>query len=167
MIIVSDSTQTFAVLTYNCDQLQWTGESDFNIGAIGYSLGSRTSNIPEFYNHPLSKRERVKMIACSNVEGDRNRPWTNVDLKIGETTDQMNVNDRRCLEALSEDMMRLNDIKMSAFRAAPCPCSLFQAIFDRRVRVLTFIKDYVYFVPRFPAFTGGYVFGYSCAYSLR
>ena len=110
----------------------------------------------------------MNQIACSNVGGDRNRPWANAVQKIGES--QENVNDARCLAALEDDQ------KQSVFNfglgvlqdnSRPCPCSLFQAIFDRRfiLRRLS-SPSTAYFVPTFPGFLNGFFFGYACAYSI-
>ncbi len=167
LAVVSDSVQTYVVLSYNCDQLQWTGESSNNIGAIGYGTDFGTQQddtIPAFFNHPLSKQAEVRRIACSNDGGDRNRPWTNVVKLIGEF--QENANGAQCVSSLFTERSLVQSLSPIILNRFPCPCSFFQARRDRRYVMIRRENDVVYFVPRRGLFGRDFLTNI-CAYSLR
>jgi hypothetical protein len=64
-IIITDGQSSFALFTYNCLQMEWSG--DVGIGANGDG---------RFYaNHVLSKTENAHQIACLNSPSS---DWSNV-----------------------------------------------------------------------------------------
>ena len=64
-IIISDGQSSFAIFTYNCQQMEWSGDVGIGINGDG-----------RFYvNHILSKSENAHQIACLNSPTS---DWSNV-----------------------------------------------------------------------------------------
>ena len=72
IVLVSQGTVSYAIMTYKCGHIQWT---DHN-ATIGYSY-----NATFFANHPLSKSSSVTNIDCLNYPQSE---WTNLVYKISD-----------------------------------------------------------------------------------
>jgi hypothetical protein len=70
-IAITDGSQSYAVYTYRCGDLGWSGGA-----TIGYNGGP----VGNFYaNHPLSRTSSVNSIACLNFDVTE---WSNVVYNI-------------------------------------------------------------------------------------
>ena len=73
VVLLTDGTQSYAVFTYKCGELNWVRVA----AGIGFSAG------PSLYaNHPLSRRSNVRRIACLNSPES---PWSNVVYNLNES----------------------------------------------------------------------------------
>ena len=126
--MVTDGQQTFVVFTYNSNMLEWSGP--LNHAVIGVNVGTGIQgNFPAFQNHLLSGRPDVPMIARLNL--GRGIEWTDIIYKIGDVSEnELDRNRAACLAMYNEDITQFGRVVFPAF--PPCPCSLFQAFFDRR-----------------------------------
>ena len=126
--MVTDGQQTFVVFTYNSNMLEWSGT--LNHAVIGVNVGSGIQgNFPAFQNHPLSGLSDVPMIA--NLSLGRGIEWTDIIYKIGDVSQiELDRNRSACLAMYNEDISQFGRVVSPAF--PPCPCSIFQAFFDRR-----------------------------------
>ena len=75
MVVATDGTQSYAVFTYKCGGLNWTGTNFASIGFSATVCGTKYF----FANHPFSRQPNVNDIACFNQTCP---PWTNVVYKI-------------------------------------------------------------------------------------
>ena len=139
--MVTDGLQTFAVFTYNSNMLEWSGRSSGPQAAIGFNVGTGIQgNFPSFQNHPLSTLPGVSMIASLNL--GRGIEWTDIVYKIGDVSqNELDRNRSICVANYNQD---IQEFELPA-TIRPCPCSLFQALRDRRF-VLNFFPN------RFDAF---------------
>ena len=155
-IVITDLEQSYAIFTYKCGELQWTGLDDNpTIGFFSVANGM-------FENHPLSRQSTANQIACGpNLE------YNNVLYPIGRV-------DRRlvqsCLRWYRSDLNIYGRSFIAGFdQILPsCPCSFSQVLTDFRL-FFTFVasKTSVCFRQRFPPF--GFPFGSpirECCYSL-
>ena len=164
-IIISDREQTFAIFTYQCGMLEWTGL--FEHAVIGYNVGEGVDDdFPQFDNYGLSGQPNINILACLNEE--RGVEWSNLVYKIGDISgDNLQQNRAKCFATYQKDVDRFG---MSPFSLAsavlPCPCSIFQAIRDRRF-IFNFINQplsstAICFFQRFPTLSGSVQ---ECCYS--
>lgn len=156
--MITDGEQSFAVFTYNCNMLQWSGL--FEHAVIGVNVGSGVEgNFPSFQNHPLSGRPDITMVACTNQ--DRGIEWSDLIYKIGDVSDDALQQSRsECVT------MYLRDIALFGNEfpvAQPCPCSIFQASFDQRFTVIRSSTSVECYVQRF-LFQNGLT--QECCYSV-
>ena len=166
-IIISDGERTFAVFTYNCDMLEWTGQYEHAV--VGYSVGEGVDdNFPRFDNYGLSGQSNVNLVACSNEHVGVQ--WSNLVYKIGDISgDVAQENRAKCLAKYQDDVENFGEqpISLASF-VLPCPCSIFQAIRDRRF-VYNFIaqppssNSYCFF-QRFSSLGGAVQ---ECCYSVQ
>lgn len=116
--------------------LEWSGRSSGSHAAIGFNVGTGIQgNFPSFQNHPLSTSPDVSMIASFNL--GRDIEWTDIIYKIGDVSqNELDRNRSICVANYNQDIQEFG------FTAAirPCPCSLFQAIRDRRF-ILNFFPN--------------------------
>lgn len=80
-IVITDGTDSFAVFTYQCGAMTWSGNA-----TIGYNAGGS-----QFENHPLSGSSNTESIGCMNYN---NTVWTNIVFKLtpnSKTTYQLIV----------------------------------------------------------------------------
>ena len=108
------------------------------------------------------------MIACMNQE--LNRPWTNAIFKIGVAVSDDQLARSRCQARAAQDMALFPDFGTLGGVGLDCPCSSFQASFDRRF--FPFIADdsSICYLPRFVSFLrevdeGVLHIGRRCCYS--
>ena len=131
--MVTDDQQTFAVFTYNSNMLEWSGRSGAH-AVIGVNVGAGIQgNFPPFQNHPLSGSPQVSMVASLNL--GHGIEWTDIIYKIGDVSqNELDRNRSACLAMYNEDITQFGLVVpvLPAFLLQPCPCSVFQAIFDRR-----------------------------------
>ena len=154
------------MFTYNCDMLEWTGL--FEHAVIGYSVGDGVADdFPRFDNYGLSGQPNVNLVACANRE--RGVEWSNLVYKIGDISgDVIQENRARCFARYQDDIGIFGTNLLPFVSAArSCPCSVFQALRDRRF-VFNIIAQppsltaYCFF-QRFPS-RGGVV--QECCYSI-
>ena len=131
--MVTDGQQTFVVFTYNCNMLQWSGRPSAN-AVIGVNVRVGVEgNFPPFQNHPLSGRSQVPMVACLNI--DRGIEWSDIIYKIGDVSqNELDRNRSECIAMYNRDIQLFgSELVSPSFRS--CPCTIFQAFFDRRFRI--------------------------------
>jgi hypothetical protein len=185
-IIISDRLETYAIFTYNCDEMNWAGSYNM-YAAIGYNvLVTRNSTLQSYVNHPLSQLSSVRNVACSNL-GRFNSPWTNLVYRIGTSTTDFQISRSRCLARVSRDEELypissgsladpsfLSDQEIPSnsvfFRVgiSDCPCTLMQAERDNRfgiARGRSFLRLNICFFSRLSALYAGVSFGFRCCYS--
>lgn len=190
-IIISDGRETFAVFTYNCDQLNWIGNSDNNYAAIGYNVPVEGSfTLPGHFNYAQSRSQNVGLVACSNRERF-GVPWSNLVYRIGISANDFQLQRSRCLARVSRDeelypipSSSLNDPSFLKDRVfgevslyavflrsgiiSDCPCTPMQAERDNRfgyVRRQSHLGGNICFFSRLSALYAGVSFGYRCCYS--
>ena len=140
-IVITDLEESFAIFTYDCEELQWTGLD--NGPTIGFV--SITNNM--FANHHLTGQLLANQIAC-----DPNPDINTIMYPIGKVDRPLA---RSCVNWYRSDIntygtpliILLDQILQS------CPCSLFQALDDPRF-LLTFVpnKTSFCFIQRFQNF---------------
>lgn len=166
-IIISNDEQSFAVFTYNCNMLGWTGL--FNNAVIGYNVGEGVDgSFPRFDNYGLSGQPNVNLVACLNEEFGVE--WSSLVYKVGDISgDTVQENRAKCLAKYQKDIERfgMQPFSLAMSRSVQsCPCSVFQALLDRRF-VYNFIaqppssKAFCFF-QRFPSQSGAVQ---ECCYS--
>ena len=131
-VVVTDGQQTFVVFTYNCNMLQWSGRPSAE-AVIGVNVGvGIEGNFPPFQNQPLSGRSEVPTVACLNI--DRGIVWTDVVFKIGDVSqNELDRNRAECVAIYVQDIQQFG-LEVSP-APQPCPCTIFQAVRDRRFTV--------------------------------
>ena len=153
-IVITNHEESYAVFTYNCGELQWTGLDTFP------TIGFYSASDGIFENHPLVGQSFANLIAC-----DPNPDMNNVIYPIG-TVNQQRLR-RMCLEWFYSDL-NIYDESLIATQdqsAQPCPCSFFQALFDFRfIFANTPSKTSTCFIQRFPN-PGGLALR-ECCYSV-
>ena len=125
-IVITDGGQSYAVYTYNCQLLEWSGM--FRFAVVGFNAFGEY-----FDNHQLSGFEVIGSIACEN---EPYSDFSNLVYEIslpGDVVQQLRV---QCLKTHANDIERYTfpEIVNFAAIAQPCPCSIFQAFRDRRFR---------------------------------
>ena len=68
-IVITDGTDSFAVFTYQCGAMTWSGNA-----TIGFNAGGS-----QFENHPLSGSSMTQSIGCMNYNST---VWTNLLFKL-------------------------------------------------------------------------------------
>ena len=68
-IVITDGTDSFAVFTYQCGAMTWSGNA-----TIGFNAGGS-----QFENHPLSGSSIAQSIGCMNYNST---VWTNLLFKL-------------------------------------------------------------------------------------
>lgn len=156
-IVVTDGEQSFAVFTYNCNMLQWSGLYEHAV--IGTNTGSGVE-FPAFQNHQLSSLPQVTMVACANL--NRGIQWSDVIYKIGDVSgDALQRSRAECVAIYLQD---IEHFKEELPTGLPCPCSVFQANIERNFRRHDTDPSYTCFVQRFPSTTGS---AQECCYSAE
>ena len=139
--MITDLEQSYAIFTYKCGELQWTGLDDNP--TIGFFSVANSM----FENHPLSRQSTANQIACGP-----NPEYNNVIYPIGRV-DRRLV--RSCLEWYRSDLNIYGTSLIARIdQSLPsCPCSFFQALFDFSL-FFTFVanKTSLCFRQRFPRF---------------
>lgn len=159
-LVVTDGLRSYAVFTYKCNLLQWSGSNQHAV--IGYNMRGR------FMNQPLSGFGQVVNVACVNNPAT---PWSNLVYFIGTAQNELQRARADCFKRFSTDISLFGDISARARATLSCPCSVFQAERDRRFRFdrerSVFQEPFILcFTQRFPQSLpmGG---GQLCCYTLR
>ena len=75
IIIITNSTYTYAIFTYPCGEMQWSSVGTNKAAVVGYNAKSNF-----FYNHPLSGRHGIEYaVSCTNPGRRRKRNENNDD----------------------------------------------------------------------------------------
>ena len=173
-VVCTDGTQTFAVYTYNCEQLQWeSGEGSSVYSVIGYNIkpnNAQFSSFASFINHPLSAFRGVRSVAC--VNDPMRVEWSNLVYLVGNDTGASQLSRADCINRANKDQ---SSFKAELFIGEPCPCSVFQAFRDGRYSSISYdlfkltgdasFFNSICFVPRFPSFLNSGV--QLCCYSTQ
>ncbi len=173
-VVCTDGTQTFAVYTYNCEQLQWeSGEGSSVYSVIGYNINpnnAQFSSFASFINHPLSTFPGVRSVAC--VNDPLRVEWSNLVYLVGNDTGASQLSRADCINRANKDQ---SSFKAELFIGEPCPCSVFQAFRDGRYSSISYdlfkltgdasFFNSICFVPRFPSFLNSGV--QLCCYSTQ
>ena len=165
-IVITDGADSYALFTYHCEQLEWTGY--WRHGVVGYN-----ANGEHYDNHPASGFEVVgTSIACSNYFNGT--PWSNVIFKTSIPPDFVLMAKKECQIRFQRDQKRIqSSIGQIEQLLEPCPCTFFQAWTDwARFRWdwvnLDWI-NFICFVQRFPVSReveeGTAYFTQQCCYS--
>lgn len=118
-IAITDGMNSYAIYTYNCDQMGWGGGATIGFNAFGQT----------FSNDPTSGRPTVHTdIACQNVFGDRGVRYANVLYHVGRTFNPTQRDRVRCLELWRSDTQLFPPL----FPFHSCPCFFGQALRDWR-----------------------------------
>ena len=124
-VLITNLEESYAIFTYECDELQWSGLDVFP--TIGFNSPSDRT----YANHPLTAQEGATEIACSPTIHTNN-----VIYKISEGQSAVEEQKRMCLAWYISDFDNYDANLIAAYDlfTSPCPCSIFQAAFDRRFR---------------------------------
>ena len=122
-LIATDGISSYAVFTYNCNLLTWSGQTQHAV--IGYNMRG------QFLNHPLSATSQVVNVSCANSP---NSPWSNLVYSIGTTQNELQRARANCARRYANDVLQFGNISARFELTLPCPCCIFQAESDRRFR---------------------------------
>ena len=154
--MITDGKDSFAIFTYMCDLMQWSGL--WRYPTIGYNAGG----IP-FANHPLTGREEANQIDCP--KNNSHSQYVNVVYKISTDPDLIQQLQAQCLSWYFSDIESYgSNENISDFSESQtaCPCTLNQAWWDRRFQEDIEKEDSVCYIQRFPNALGG---TQECCYS--
>ena len=160
-IVITDGADSYALFTYNCEQMQWTGY--WQHGVVGYNAKG------DYYdNHPASGFEVVgTAVACANdLYGT---PWNNLIFKTSLPRDfELNAK-KECRDTFRLDSQRIQAPISEIERSLePCPCTLWQAQRDWARFSLDW-NNYLCYVQVFPVQVevkeGTAYFTQQCCYS--
>eukprot|EP00731_Ephydatia_muelleri_P017659 Em0010g757a len=123
-IVITDTIQSYAIFTYNCQLLQWV-QSQFNYAVVGFNAGGT-----DYTNYNFSTTAQIGGIACNNST----YPWSNVVYNIGKSTSDIQKLKRQCLTNYNNDITRfsINGASLTTTIQQPCPCSRMQVQVDTR-----------------------------------
>ena len=135
-IIVTDGTETYAVFSYKCDLLQWTGY--WRHTAVGYSVqaADTSTDFDQFVNHPLSLRSFINDVACQNMEN--NISWSNLVYKIGESNTTVQQLRAQCRKMYQKDIQTFPNLPRIQNDLLSCPCSVRQMRRDGRYQIFAY-----------------------------
>ena len=150
--MITNLEESYALFIYGCNSIEWTGR--FTFPTIGFNSPSTAT----FMNHPLTGQSDANEIACRDC---------NVLYQISVSQSFIEAQKRMCVEWYSSDIERFGE--NVAFITPPCPCSLFQVIFDRRYSLLSFRNNLICYSLRFPSIRFPFVSGTDreCCYTLE
>ena len=177
-VVISDGRETYAVFTYNCDDLNWFGE-DPNYAAVGFDVQGNTNGFRSFANYELSRTSEVGMVACNHTRF--NRPWTNHIYRIGITSlDEVDIARIVCRARVTEDettfpirtemLMENPALLHQDLSFSDCPCSIQQARTDSRfifVDEIGSLGNFTCFFSRLPVVYNGVYLLNRCCYDTR
>ena len=161
-MVITDGSRSYAVFLYKCGLLQWSGLDNFYRHAvIGYNMNG------QFINHPRAGMSAVRNVVCANSPAT---PWSTLIYPIGDLEDQLQQARVECIRRYDADIVMFGPTGLRS--RVSCPCSMFQAVRDRRFQqdfersVFTFDVSVLCFSARFPI-TRGDAQGQLCCYSSR
>ncbi len=128
-VIVSNYTTTYAVFTYDTTALNWFSICDNVYSVIGYNFDQRKAeslNIPSFNNHPFSGSRDITQIASKFQ-------WINLIYLIGRNENRaLHSTISNCTSLGNRDTSQFIDHGVRVEQDLACPCSVEQAVRDRR-----------------------------------
>ena len=138
--MITNLEESYAILTYNCNQLQWSGIDFFP------TIGFNSPSDGVYVNHQLTGEETATEIACNP-----NPVCNNIIYQISRSQSFVEKQKRMCVEwYLSDfDKFERSDIDSLNQAAPPCPCQLSQAQVDRNYEPVTTNKTTSCFKTRF------------------
>ena len=155
--MITDGISTFAIYTYQCGLLPWSGSSNFAV--VGYNAQGLAQNAP-FSATPTVATQ----ISCRCLP--RSLTWYNIIYQLPFTViPQFYLNTAECIKHYTTDIIShpFSDFQvLNASLFLPiCPCSYFQAIWDWRFTSAGFLgsKFSFCFLPRFLTFVPFFGFG--------
>lgn len=131
-MVITDGTQSFAMFTYQCDLMGWSGEDDGSYATVGYNLNGA------FENHPLSGSPEVGGIGClssgsnSNIARRQSSKWHNQLYTLPTVVDPIQQLRAECLTIQNTDIETVGDIQSLSRSLGACPPSASQAFLDFR-----------------------------------
>ena len=160
-IVITDGADSYALFTYNCEQMEWTGY--WQHGVVGYNAKGE-----HYENHPASGFEVVgTAVACAN--DFYGTSWNNLMYKMSFPRDLTLKTRKECRDTNRIDSQRIPAlISEIAERLEPCPCTPWQAWRDWG-RFRWDWNNQLCFVQRFPVEVeveeGTAYFTQQCCYS--
>ena len=122
--------QNFAIYTYQCDLMEWSGEGEGLYATIGYNLNG------VYENHPLSGTMGVRDIAqCPNDAPARRQAtssWTNLIYQLPSAVNLLQELRAQCLTSEILDIQSNGAIQPLSTSLGACPPSVAQAFLDFR-----------------------------------
>ena len=159
-LVITDYANTYAVFTYNCDMLEWSG--NWQHAVVGINARGDT-----FSNHPASGFKVVKTaVACPNNLLYK-VPWSNIVYKISPPPNFEKEQRMKCQKLYKEDLKTIGsegDIKQVLKQLEPCPCSAWQARRDWG-RFRSELSNGFCFVQRIAVELWGFKFTQQCCYA--
>ena len=152
--VVTDGKESYAVFTYMCDLLEWSGMWQYP--TIGYNAAGIL-----FANHPLTGRKNANDIDCAKSDSQ----YTNIIYKISADADAVKLLQSQCLSWYYSDIELYGsskDIYDFSMSQLPCPCTWRQAWRDQRFQYFMNKDDSSCFIQRFSNALGG---TQECCYS--
>ena len=152
--MITDGKESYTVFIYMCDLLQWSGM--WRYPTIGYNAEGLL-----FANHPLTGHRDVNEIDCA--KGDS--LYANVLYKISVDPGTAKQLQAQCLSWYYSDIESYGsnkDIAEFSKSQLPCPCTFFQAWWDRRFWLVSTKDDSFCFIQSLPNARGG---AQECCYS--
>ena len=158
-MVITDGLRSYAVFIYQCGLLQWSSLFGEDNAVIGYNMRG------QFINHPLSGTSLATNVACTNSPATSR---STLVYAIGGLESDLQRSRVECLRRYIDDIARFgNNIQLYYSFAAPCPCTLFQAITDIRYYFeseRSIFGSMTCYTQRFPTFFGG---GQLCCYESK
>ena len=134
---MTDGTISYAIFTYNCNEMQWSGQQKSEYAAVGINSDDL------LYNHYASRRPDIhEAVSCSNLPRE---PWANEVFVIGRSSSPADRAMQQCLMRINEDVIQYPFAPQQFFTARfalSCPLVLIQALRDRRYRSLAQFQEY-------------------------
>ena len=121
-IVVTDGLQSYAIFTYNCQQLQWV-QSQSNYAVVGFNAYGQSYANANFSGTPL-----IGSIACNNST----YPWSNAVYNIGKSISITQNQIHLCISAYNNDITLFGATSPTAYIQQPCPCVHNQILRDSR-----------------------------------
>ena len=135
-MIITDFRNTYAIFTYDNTRLEWigTGAQRNVYSVVGYNFNQRApgslNNILSFKNHHLSGTPNIDGISKLNLrEGVQ---WANVIYHIGNNVATGQQSSAECKSMESQDISLFDNLGVRLEQGLACPCSINQALRDRR-----------------------------------
>ena len=127
-ILITDLYESYAIFTYECGELQWSGLNAFP------TIGFNSPSDGTFANHPLTAQEGATEIACRPSSSTNN-----VIYQISKDQSAVEEQKRMCLAWYLSDFDKYDAPMINSYDqfTLPCPCTFFQAFFDRRFRFVS------------------------------
>ena len=131
-MVVTDGTLNFAMYTYQCDLMGWSGSGDGFYATIGYNLEGL------YQNHQFSGTSSAKDIACQSSADDggsvgrrqASSSWFNQVYQLPSAVDPIQQLRAECLTLEILDIQSNGDIAELSRSLGACPPSLAQVLLD-------------------------------------